>query len=103
MSVQMTISPVTRATSDVSVSFSYVEVGTLSVSPTLQRTGGTFTAAFTCPVPEGATRLDFEFGGHSYRGRNSDHRDFSVTTEVTFQEHGKQTPTVLDSSALLHL
>ena len=103
VSVQVTICPTTGATSDVSVSFSYVEVGAVSVSPTLKRTGGTFTATFTCTIARGSTRLDFDFGGHSYRGRNSDHRDFSVTTEVTFQEHGKQTPTVLASSALLHL
>jgi hypothetical protein len=92
-----------RTTSDVSVSFSYVEVGTVSVSPALQRTGGTFTAAFEWAVQEGITQLDFVFGGHSYRGRNSDHREFSATTKVTFQEHGKHAPTVLATSDLISL
>lgn len=109
VSVHLTISPVNPATpvtpaaGDVSVSFSYVEVGTVCVSPTLKRAGDTFTAAFTFPVAAGSTQLDFNFGGHSYRGRSSDHRDFSVTTEVTFHEHGKQTPTVLASRALIQL
>ncbi|WLQ07145.1 hypothetical protein [Arthrobacter oryzae] len=109
ISVHLTISPVppatpvTPAAGDVSVSFSYVEVGTVRVSPTLKRTGGTFTAAFTFPVAAGSTHLDFDFGGHSYRGRSSDHRDFSLTTEVTFHEHGKPAPTVLASAALIQL
>ncbi|MDV8147013.1 hypothetical protein [Arthrobacter sp. B10-11] len=105
----MTISPVTPATpvtptaDDVSVSFSHVEVGTVRVLPTLKRTGDTFTAAFAFPVAAGSTQLDFDFGGHSYRGRSSDHRDFTVSTEVTFHEHGKQAPTVLASKALIQL
>lgn len=109
VSVHVTISPVTPATpvtptaDDVSVSFSHVEVGTVRVSPTLKRTGDTFTAAFTFPLAAGSTQLNFDFGGHSYRGRSSDHRVFSVTTEVTFHEHGKQTPTVLASRAVIHL
>lgn len=106
VNVQVTISPVTPlapVVGDVSVSFSCVDVGALSLSPTLKRAGNTFTAAFTCGVAADSGQLEFDFGGHSYRGRHSDGGDFSVTTEVTFQEHGKQAPTVLASSALIHL
>lgn len=103
VSVHTTVSPVTRATGDVSVAFSYVDVGTVSLPPTLKRAGNTFTADFTCVVAPGSTQLDFDFGGHSYRGRNSDRGDFLLTTEVTFQEHDKREPTVLTTSALFHL
>ncbi|MFF1382180.1 hypothetical protein ACFVWT_01305 [Arthrobacter sp. NPDC058288] len=106
VSVQVTISPATPvapATGDVSVSFSYVDVGAVSLSPTLKRAGNTFTAAFACAVAAGLENLDFDFCGHSYRGRNSDRGDFSVATEVTFQEHGQQAPTVLSSGALIRL
>ncbi|KIS26210.1 hypothetical protein TV39_16285 [Arthrobacter sp. SPG23] len=102
----MTISPVTPIApvpGDVSVSFSCVDVGTVSLTPTLKRAGNTFTAAFTWLASAGSSELEFDFGGHSYRGRHSDSGDFSVTTEVTFQEHGKQEQTVLVSGALIHL
>ncbi|CAN7500649.1 hypothetical protein [Arthrobacter sp. LjRoot14] len=103
VSVHMNVSPVTPVTGDVSMSFSYVDLATVSLPLTLKRAGNTFTAAFTCVVAAGSAQLDFDFGGHSYRGRNTDRGDFLMTTEVTFQEHGKQAPTVLATSALIHL
>ncbi|MBP1135063.1 hypothetical protein JOE31_001295 [Arthrobacter sp. PvP023] len=103
MSVHLTISPVTPAAGDVSVSISWAEVGGVSVSPALKRTGTTFSAAFTCVVPAGTTQVDVDLGGHSYRGRNSDHRDFALNAEVILQEHGKQAPTFLFAGALIHL
>ena len=112
VNVQVTISPVmpatpgmpvTSVTGDVSVSFSHVHMGAVSLLPTFKRAGNTFTADFTCVVSAGSSDLEFDFGGHSYRGRHSDRGDFLVTTEVTFQGDGKQAPTVLASSALIRL
>jgi hypothetical protein len=95
--------PVTSVTGDVSVSFSHVHMGAVSLLPTFKRAGNTFTADFTSVVVAGSAQLDFDFGGHSYRGRHSDRGDFLVTAEVTFQADGKQAPTVLASSALIRL
>ena len=90
-------------TGNVSLSFSSVGVGTACFSPTSYLKGGTFTVDFMYAATAGFTELDFAFDGYGYRGSHSDHRDFAVNAAVTFQEQGKQAPTVLDIRSLVSL
>lgn len=112
-SVRITINPVVLVASALqvggqgpvpgSLSFSFISVGAACVLPTLSLKGATFTADFMFEVAAGSTDLDFAIDGYGRRGRNSDHRDFEVTAEVTVCEHGKQSPTVLAVSSVIHV
>lgn len=113
MSVHITISPVVHVASALqvggpapvpgSLSFSFIGVRAACVSPTLTPKDGTFTAAFMYEVAAGSTELDFAIDGYGRRGRNSDRRDYEVTAEVAVHEHGRQAPTVLACSFVIHL
>jgi hypothetical protein len=114
VSVQMTLSPVAPvapllqarrpapATGDLLLAFSSIGMGD-SVSITHDLRSGTFTADLIYAATAGLTQVNFAIDGYGYCGGNKDHRDFSVTAVVTFQEHGKQAPTVLASSSLISL
>ncbi|MDQ0078451.1 hypothetical protein [Arthrobacter oryzae] len=115
VSVQMTLSPVAPVTSvspvgrlapvtdGVALSFSSIGVGTACASPRLKLSGSTFTADLMYAATAGLAQVDFAIDGYGYCGGNNGHRDFSVTAVITFQEHGKQTPTILVSSSLISL
>ncbi|KQR65435.1 hypothetical protein ASF98_09975 [Arthrobacter sp. Leaf337] len=113
VSVRITINPVVPVSSALrvggqvpvpgSLSFSFISVGTACVLPTLTLKGATFTAAFMYEVAAGSTELDFAIDGYGRRGRNSDRCDFEVTAEVTVHEHGKQAPTILACTSVIHL
>ncbi|MDR6505079.1 hypothetical protein [Arthrobacter oryzae] len=114
VSVQLTLSPVVPVTSplqgrrpapvtgDLLLTFSSIGMGA-SVATRHDLRSGTFTADFVYAATAGLTQVDFAIDGYGYCGGNKDHRDFSVTAVVTFQEHGKQAPTVLASSSLISL
>lgn len=114
VSVQMTLSPVVPVKSplqglrpapvsgDPLLTFSSIGMGS-SVASTHDLRSGTFTADFVYAATPGLTQVDFAIDGYGYCGGNKDHRDFSVTAVVTFQEHGKQAPTVLASSSVINL
>jgi hypothetical protein len=115
VSVQMTLRPVEPVTSvlqgrrlapvagDLSLTFSSIGKGVASVSTAHNLRSGTFTADLLYAATVGLTQVDFAIDGYGYCGGNNDHRDISVTAVVTFQEHGKQAPTVLASSSLIRL
>ena len=114
VSVQVTVCPVASVASvlqigrlvptcGVSLSFASVGVGTAWFSPTSDLKGGTFTVDFMYAATAGFAELDFALDGYGYRGGSSDHRDFAVTAAITFQEHGKQQPTVLVTRSLVSL
>ena len=89
INVVMTISPATPAIGDPSVSFSTVQVGTVSVSPVLVLTGNVFTATFAYALPAGSTQVNFAIGGYTYRGKAGDRRDFQVAAAVTLVQNTK--------------
>jgi hypothetical protein len=115
LSVQMTMSPVappasalqgrrrTPVTGSLLLTFSSLGTGAASVSTTHNLRSGTSTADLMFAATPGLTQVDFAIDGYGYCGGNNDHLDFSVTAVITFQEHGKQAPTVLASSSLISL
>ena len=115
LSVHMTMSPVaplasalqggrrTPVTGNLLLTFSSLGRGAASVSTTHNLRSGTSTADLIYAATAGLTQVDFAIDGYGYCGGNNEHRDFSVTAVITFQEHGKQTPTVLTSSSLISL
>ena len=115
LSVQLTMSPVAPVasvlqgrrlapvTGGLSLTFSSIGMDAASVSTAHDLRSGTFTADLIYAPTAGLTQVDFAIDGYGYSGGNNEHRDFSVTAVITFQEHGMQTPTVLASSSLISL
>lgn len=115
LSVQLTMSPVaplasalqgprrTPVTGDLLLTFSSLGMGAASVSTTHNLRSGTSTADLMLAATAGLTEVDFAIDGYGYCGGKTDHLDFSVTAVITFQEHGKQVPTILASSSLISL
>ena len=112
LSVQLTMSPVASVlqgrrlasvTGGLSLTFSSIGMDAASVSAAHDLRSGTFTADLIYAPTAGLTQVDFAIDGYGYCGGNNEHRDFSVTAVITFQEHGMQTPTVLASSSLISL
>ncbi len=115
MGVRITMSPVApvasvlqgrrlaSVTGGLSLTFSSIGMDAASVSTAHDRRSGTFTADLIYAATAGLTQVDFAIDGYGYCGGNNEHRDFSVTAVITFQEHGMQTPTVLASSSLISL
>ncbi|MBT2538251.1 hypothetical protein [Arthrobacter sp. ISL-69] len=115
VSIQVTMSPVAPVTSvlqrrrlapatgDLLLTFSSMGMGAASVSTTHNLRTGAFTADLMYAAAADLTQVDFAIDGYGYGGGNNDHRDFSVTAVITFQERGKQAPTVLASSSLISL
>ena len=115
LSVQLTMSPVApvasvlqgrrlaSVTGGLSLTFSSIGMDAASVSTAHDLRSGTFTADLIYAPTAGLTQVDFAIDGYGYCGGNNEHRDFSVTAVITFQEHGMQTPTVLASSSLISL
>ena len=115
MGVRLTMSPVApvasvlqgrrlaSVTGGLSLTFSSIGMDAASVSTAHDLRSGTFTADLIYAATAGLTQVDFAIDGYGYCGGNNEHRDFSVTAVITFQEHGMQTPTVLASSSLISL
>ena len=115
LSVQLTMSPVAPVasvlqgrrlapvTGGLSLTFSSIGMDAASVSTARDLRSGTFMADLTYAPTAGLTQVDFAIDGYGYCGGNKDHLDFSVTALITFQEHGKQVPTILASSSLISL
>ena len=74
-----------------------------SVPTTHDLRSGTFTADLMYAATDGLHAGGLRDRRLRILRGNKDHRDFSVTAVVTFQEHGKQTPTALATSCLISL